>query len=97
MKNVEVEIPIQPNVNPTFFRARPVPYSLKDKIEKEIDRLVKLGIYQPVSSSKWAARIVPVFKADGSIRICGDYKQTVNRVADCDKYPIPKTEDISAT
>ena len=35
LKNVEVEIPIQPNVNPKFFRACPVPYSLKDKIEKK--------------------------------------------------------------
>ena len=74
-----------------------MPYSLKDKIEKEINRLVKLGIYQPVSSSKWAAPIVPVFKPDGSSRICGDYKQTVNKVAVCDKYPVPKTEDIFAT
>ena len=52
MKDVEIEIPIQPNVNPKFFRACPVPYSLKDKIEKELDRLVKLGIYEPVYSSK---------------------------------------------
>ena len=84
-------------MNPKFFRACLVPYSLKDKIEKELDRLVKLGIYEPVYSSKWAAPIVPVFKPDGSIRICGDYKQTVNTVADCDKYPVPKTEDIFAT
>ena len=97
LKDVEIEIPIQPNVNPKFFRACPVPYSLKDKIEKELDRLVKLGIYEPVYSSKWAAPIVPVFKPDGSICICGDYKQTVNTVADCDKYPVPKTEDIFAT
>ena len=84
-------------MNPKFFRACLVPYSLKDKIEKELDRLVKLGIYEPVYSSKWAAPIVPVFKPDGSICICGDYKQTVNTVADCDKYPVPKTEDIFAT
>ena len=56
-----------------------------------------MGIYQPVASSKWAAPIVPVLKEDGGIRICGDYKQTVNKAADCDKYPIPKTEDIFAT
>ena len=68
LKNLEIEIPIQPNVNPKFFRARPVPYSLKDKIEKELDRLVKLGIYEPVYSSKWAAPIVPVFKPDGGLK-----------------------------
>ena len=97
MTDVKIEIPIQPNVNPKFFRACLVPYSLKDKIEKELDRLVKLGIYAPVYSSKWAAPIAPVFKPDGSIHICGDYKQTVNTMADCDKYPVPKTENIFAT
>ena len=59
--------------------------------------MVNLGIYQPVASSKWVAPIVPVLKGDGSIRICGDYKLTVNKAADCDKYPILKTEDIFAT
>ena len=56
-----------------------------------------MGIYHSVASSKWAVPIVPVFKGDGSIHICGDYKQTVNKAADFDKYPIPKTEDIFAT
>ena len=36
-------------------------------------------------------------KDDGSVRICGDYKQTVNKAAACDIYPVPKTEDIFAT
>ena len=48
-----------------------------------------------MTSSKWAAPIVPV-KGDGTIRICGDYKQTVNKATECDKYSIPKTEDIFA-
>ena len=80
-----------------FFRARPVPYSLRDKIEQELKRLVKQGVYEPVVSSIWAAPIVPVLKDDGSVRICGDCKQTVNKAAACDKYALPKTEDIFAT
>ena len=44
-----------------------------------------------------AASIVPVFKSDESIRICCDYKQTVNKVTSSEKYPVPKTEDIFAT
>ncbi len=35
-------------------------------------------------------------KSDGSIRICGDYKITVNAVSQTDNYPIPKTEDLFA-
>ena len=97
LKGVEVDIPVDPNVKPMFFRARPVPYSLRDKIEKELERLVKQGVYEPVASSKWADPIVPVLKDDGSVRICGDYKQTVNKAAACDKYTVPKMEDIFAT
>ena len=50
-----------------------------------------------VSSSDWAAPIVPVVKKDGSIRICGDYKRTVNSAAIVDCYPLPKIEDIFAS
>lgn len=34
---------------------------------------------------------------DGSLCICGDYKLTVNTVAQLEQYSIPKIEDICAT
>jgi len=40
---------------------------------------------------------VPVIKADKkSLRICGDFKLTLNRVPRLDRYPIPKVEDLFA-
>ena len=54
-------------------------------------------IYKKVEYSRWAAPIVPVVKDTGSVRLCGDYKQTINQAAPCDNYPIPKTEDLFAT
>ena len=47
-----------------------------------------------VQFSDWAAPIVPVTKADGTIRICGDYKVTVNTVSKLDHYPLPKVNDL---
>ena len=29
-------------------------------------------------------------KQDGRVRVCGDYKLTVNKVSKLDAYPIPK-------
>ena len=67
------------------------------KIETELDRLVKEGTIEPVEFLEWATLIVPIVKEDGTIRICGDYKQTVNQAAKLDNYPIPKVEDLYAT
>ena len=38
-----------------------------------------------------------MLKCDGSIRICGDYKVTVNLAAKTDTYPLPKIEDLFAS
>ena len=49
-----------------------------------LDKLEEEGIIEPVDFSEWAAPIVPVVKRDGSIRICGDYKLTINQAAEVD-------------
>ena len=40
---------------------------------------------------------MPVLKGDSRVRICGDYKVTVNRFARLDKYPIPRIEELFAS
>ena len=82
---------------PKYCKARPVPYAMKEKIEEELKRLQEEGTIEPVQHSEWAAPIVPILKPDNSIRICGDYKTTVNQVSKVDNYPIPKVEDLLAT
>ena len=71
-----------------------MPYANKSQIERELERLVNSKVYQPCSYSTWATPIAPVVKEDGRIRISGDYKQTNNKEAICDNYPVPKTEDL---
>ncbi len=81
MANIKVHIELKEDARPKFYKARPVPYALKQQIETELERLVNEGIYEPVTYSQWAAPIVPVVKEDGNIRIFGDYKVTVNPAA----------------
>ena len=66
-------------------------------MEEELERLQALGVIRPVQFSDWAAPVVPVMKSDGRIRLCGDYKITVNRATKLEKYPIPRIEELFAS
>lgn len=79
---------------PKFFKHRPVPFARLDAVKKELDRLLTNGVLQSVSSSDWAAPIVVVPKTDGSVRICGDFKVTVNPQLEIERYPIPRMEEL---
>ena len=88
------KLAIDNSVSPIFCKARSVPFLLKPRIEQAIDRNVKEEIWEPVQYSEWAAPIVPIQKADGTVRLCGDYKVTCNKASQIDKYPIPSVKDI---
>ena len=61
------------------MEARSVPYAMHEKVEAELDRLVAEGTLVPVEYSDWVTPIVAVVKSDRkSIRICSDFKGTVN-------------------
>ena len=93
-KGFTAKIHVEEKAKPLFCKARPVPYALRGKVNTEIDRLTREGVIEPVEFADWAAPIVPVVKTDGSVRLCGDYKVTVNQVAKLDKYPIPRIDDL---
>ena len=97
IKQYKASIQVREGAQPIFLKARPVPYALKEKVEQELQRLEDEGIIYKVSQSDWAAPVVLVPKEDGSLRVCGDYKMTVNKWADVDQYPLPNTEDLFAT
>jgi hypothetical protein len=91
-----VTLPMKMETQPVFMRPRPVPYALLDRVDKEIDRLEADGILKRVEYASWGTPIVPIVKNDDTIRLCADYKVTLNQYLHDDKYPIPKIEDLFA-
>ena len=88
---------MDPNAKPCFCKARTILCAFKAKVEEELEQLVKEGTLEPVQFAEWAAPIVPVLKSDkSSVRICGDFGQTMNPVSKLDRYPIAKVEDLFA-
>ena len=57
----------------------------------------KAGILERVTSSDWAAPVVPVPKESGRIRVCGDYKDTCYPYLEPDQYPVPNPSDLFAS
>ncbi|KXJ10498.1 Transposon Tf2-11 polyprotein [Exaiptasia diaphana] len=64
---------------------------------KGIHPLKEKGVYRKVESSTWASPMVTVVKESGDLRLCGDYKVTVNQFLEADPYPLPSIEELLST
>lgn len=93
---LKVTLELSEKASPKFFKPRPVPFALKEKVETELDRLVDLGILVPINHSQYATPIVPVLKENGKVRIAGDFSVTLNKDLVIDKYPLPRIEEVFA-
>lgn len=93
-KHKQVSLRIDDSVSPKFFKPRPIPSAFKTQVDDELNRLERMGVITPVETSDWGTPLVPVLKSDGGIRICADYKVTINQHLTDDKHPIPRVEEI---
>jgi len=66
------------------------PFHLLDKIDENVQNMLKAGDIEP-SCSPWTSNIVVVTKKDGSLRFCVDYRK-LNSVTRRDAYPLPRIE-----
>lgn len=81
---------------PVFCRAPPLPYALRERVDAELDAMLRTGVIEPVDHSDWATPLVIARKTDGGIRVCADYKVTLNQSLMVDQHPVPKIEDLFA-
>lgn len=79
---------------PVYHRARPMPFALRERVDAELDAMLEAGVVEPVDSSDWASPLVPVNKSDGTLRVCVDYKVTLNPVLLIDRYPLPRIDEV---
>ncbi|XP_063634605.1 uncharacterized protein K02A2.6-like [Cydia splendana] len=89
--NYKGRFTLNENSTPIFVKPRRIPYALKDKVDDEIERLCKQGVITKIDNSEWGTP--PIVKPNGSIRLCADYKVTLNKAIK-DEYLIPIIEDI---
>ena len=90
----KVSLPMKENSKPIFFKARSVPIRYKKLVHDELQRLQDCNILTKVLSSSWCSPTVNVLKKDNTIRLCGDYSQTINKFMKITRYPLPSIEDV---
>ena len=93
--NIEpVNIYLDSSATPIYRKNRPLPLGQQELVKTELKTLAQNGIIYPVSHSEWASPLVIVRKPNGEIRMCGDYKVTVNKYITYDQYRIPLVDDL---
>jgi len=93
-KGEEIELVLVDSAKPKFFQPRTIPLVLKSKVEAELNRLEKDGIISKVKYSMWGTPIVLIIKPSGDIRICGDYKVTLNPFLKQERAIVPRIEEL---
>ncbi|KAB0798042.1 hypothetical protein PPYR_09035 [Photinus pyralis] len=94
VKNFKCSLKMRDNAKPTFFKAREVPYALREKVEQELSILEEQGIISKADSSDWGSPLVIIPKPDSTVRLCADYKIGVNPQIVQLNYPIPKITEM---
>lgn len=76
------------------IRQRPyqVPQQLVEKLQQEVEEMLKLGVIEP-SNSEWCSPMVIVFKKDGSLQKCIEFRK-LNFISEFDAHPMPRTDDL---
>lgn len=97
IRNFLVNLKLKPNVCPLFKKASVIPYSLREKVSVQLEDLRQRNIIKKVDFSDWGSQIVLAPKKNGEIRVCCNYKPTLNPCLERNDYPIPNVDDLVFT
>ncbi|GBG59915.1 hypothetical protein CBR_g66721 [Chara braunii] len=62
------------------------------ELKRQLEELLRLGFIKP-SNSPWGAPVLFARKADGTLRLCIDYRG-LNRYTVKNSYPIPRSDEL---
>lgn len=95
MKVAPVNIRMKEEAVPFVHKPYSVPLAHKEKVEKHLKDLVKVGVLERVEYAEWASPLVVVVKANKKdIRVCMDGSKTVNPFIETHHYSLPLIDDL---
>ena len=94
MKHTVVTLNINKDVKPVIQKPRRVQFHLRDKLDNEIDELMKADIIEEATGpTEWLSPPVLELKPTGNVRVCID-SRVINTAIERERHPMPTTEDL---
>ena len=91
-----MKLHVNKKVRPVREPARPVPFHLKKKLEKELEKMEEDDVIEEYHGPcQWISNLVPTPKDDGTIRVTLDMRNP-NKAIISTNMPIPRPEHISS-
>jgi len=66
-------------------------------VDEALRELEAEGVIKKVAASEWATPMVTPVKKDDSVRVCGEFKVTINSHLEVDEYSLLHVYDIYAS
>ena len=96
LNDYQIKLHVNEDVKPVAQPVRRIPFGLRDKVDEQLDELLKEDIIEEVSDkpTEWVSPLVVVPKANGKdIRICVDMRRA-NEAIVRERHPIPTIEEV---
>lgn len=77
--------------SPFIRKSYPIPFSLREKVDKEINRMLSLGVIKRKSTS-YISPILVVRKRDDTVRLCLDARWLIARMVNDCESSVPAEE-----
>lgn len=92
-----LKLALNEDAQPKFFQPRSLPIIMREKVENELARLIENKRIVSIDYSDWGTPIVPILKSEAEVRLCGDYKITVNKYLKVNHHPLSRPEAMFNT
>ena len=93
------EVSIKTRGDPIAKNQHVIPLKHRGKVDDEIKKMLESGVIEPCSDGRgWRTPLLTVTKPDGDIRVCCNYKRTLNlRLVDEEVYSQKPADELFAS
>jgi len=88
----QFRIELEKDARPVALPLRPMASRERQELEKQVTELLQKRFIRH-SISEWGALVVFSTKADGSLRLCVDYR-ALKKMTKKNRYPLPRIDDL---